>query len=122
MNELFTNNGASEFVSNRKHKHVREMDQRVESVNQLLKESKSHNTVVTWEQYRRDKNARTGNPLIDDYGKNDPNNPGEGGKGVVLEGEALAEASRLIEKYNLNVYASDRIPLNRMVPDARFPG
>ena len=76
----------------------------------------------TWANYRRDHSAKTGNTLIDDYGKNDLTRPGENGAAVILQGEELEEASRLIQKYNLNVYASDRIPLNRQVPDARFPG
>lgn len=77
---------------------------------------------ITWEEYRNNPGAITGNPLIDNYGKNDPSRMGENGSGVILVGEEKEKATRLISKYNVNVYASDRIPLNRMVPDSRFPG
>ncbi|XP_052796372.1 polypeptide N-acetylgalactosaminyltransferase 13-like [Mya arenaria] len=79
-------------------------------------------SALTWEQYQNDPSAITGNDLIDKYGRGDPGLPGENGTGVVFQGEERSEAERLIQKYNVNVYASDRIPLNRMVPDARFKG
>lgn len=77
---------------------------------------------ITWQEYRSNPSALTGNPLIDDYGKNDPSKMGENGSGVILVGEEKEKAVRLISKYNVNVYASDHIPFNRMVPDSRFPG
>lgn len=77
---------------------------------------------ITWQEYRSNPSALTGNPLIDNYGKNDPSKMGENGSGVILVGEEKEKAVRLISKYNVNVYASDHIPFNRMVPDSRFPG
>ncbi|XP_060581406.1 polypeptide N-acetylgalactosaminyltransferase 13-like [Ruditapes philippinarum] len=77
---------------------------------------------ISWQEYRSNPTALTGNPLIDDYGKNDPGKMGENGSGIILVGAEKEKATRLISKYNVNVYASDRIPLNRLVPDARFAG
>lgn len=64
----------------------------------------------------------TGNPLIDDYGKNDPLGPGENGVPVVLPEITKHNVSLALEKYHVNVLASDAIALNRKVPDSRFPG
>jgi hypothetical protein len=77
---------------------------------------------ITWDQLRKSPNSVFGNPKIDNYGKNDPSKMGENGSGVLLAGQDKANAAVLLDKYNVNVYLSDKIPLNRMVPDARFPG
>lgn len=77
---------------------------------------------ISWHDYRNNSTALTGNPLIDNYGKNDLTKIGESGSGIVLVGAEKDKANSLLAKYNVNVYASDMIPLNRMVPDARFPG
>lgn len=76
----------------------------------------------TWQEYRSNPNSLCGNPLIDTYGHNDRTRLGENGSGIVLVGTEKEKATQLISQYNVNVYASDRIPLNRMVPDARFAG
>ncbi|KAL4228077.1 hypothetical protein ACF0H5_013512 [Mactra antiquata] len=77
---------------------------------------------ITWSEYRANPQLLCGNPLIDTYGTNDPSKMGENGSGIILVGSEKEKATMLISEYNVNVYASDRIPLNRMVPDARFPG
>ena len=74
----------------------------------------------TWTEYRSNPNFITGNPLIDDYGQNDPTKTGENGRGVTFVGDEKKKSDALLKKYNLNVYASDVIPLNRKVPDSRF--
>ena len=76
----------------------------------------------TWEEYKRNPNFITGNSLIDDYGKNDVTKTGENGRGVTFSGGEKKKSEELLQKYNLNVYASDVIPLNRKVPDSRFKG
>jgi hypothetical protein len=76
---------------------------------------------ITAEEYRRDPKLKTGNPLIDDYGKNDLTKTGEMGRGVTFAGKEKAEAARKTQLYNINVMASDLIPLNRLVPDSRPP-
>ena len=64
----------------------------------------------------------SGNPLIDDYGKNNFNAPGENGLEVQLPENMRHNLSTVMEKYRINTIASDIIPLNRMVPDSRFKG
>ncbi|XP_050401932.1 inactive polypeptide N-acetylgalactosaminyltransferase-like protein 5 [Patella vulgata] len=59
--------------------------------------------------------------LIVSYGKNDLRLAGELGRGVIFVSEEKAKADAAMEKYRVNVYASDLIPLNRMVPDSRPP-
>lgn len=76
---------------------------------------------ITAEEYRRDPNLPTGNPLIDDYGKNDLTKTGEMGRGVTFVGKEKAAAAKKLQVYNINVMASDLIPLNRLVPDSRPP-
>ena len=76
----------------------------------------------TWKEYRNNPNFITGNPLIDNYGQNDPTKTGENGRGVTFVGEEKKKSENLMKKYNLNVYASDVIPLNRKIPDSRFTG
>ena len=76
----------------------------------------------TWEEYQRNPNFITGNSLIDEYGKNEVTKTGENGRAVTFSGEEKIKAEELQKKYNLNVYASDVIPLNRKVPDSRFEG
>ncbi|KAL3865525.1 hypothetical protein ACJMK2_042901 [Sinanodonta woodiana] len=78
------------------------------------------NIAKSWKEYQHNSNSTTGNPLIDDYGKNDPSKTGEHGRGVMFVGEEKIKAQKLMEQYQVNVYASDLIPLNRMVPDSRF--
>lgn len=56
---------------------------------------------------------------IHNYGQHDPWGDGSG---IILAGKEKEKASYSKEKYKINVYASDKIPLNRMVPDARFSG
>ena len=75
-----------------------------------------------WDEYRNNIQSMTGNPLIDDYDKNDLSRPGENGGGVTFVGQEKNKADELLKEYRLNVYASDIIPLNRKVPDARFKG
>ena len=74
----------------------------------------------SWREYRSNSNFITGNPLIDNYGQNDPTKTGENGRGVTFVGEEKKKSETLLKKYNLNVYASDMIPLNRKIPDSRF--
>ncbi|KAK3605648.1 hypothetical protein CHS0354_032599 [Potamilus streckersoni] len=78
------------------------------------------NIARSWKEYQNDSNSTIGNPLIDDYGKNDPRKIGEYGRGVTFVGEEQIKAQKLIAQYQVNVYASDLIPLNRIVPDSRF--
>lgn len=57
--------------------------------------------------------------LIDSYGKNDLTKTGEMGRGVIFVGDEKISATKSVEEYRVNVFASDLIPLNRMVPDSR---
>ena len=77
---------------------------------------------ISAEEYRQNPTLKTGNPLIDDYGKNDLHHTGEMGRGVTFVGQEKLKVSQSLEKYHLNVIASDLIPLNRLVPDSRPPG
>lgn len=76
---------------------------------------------ITADEYRKDPNLRTGNPLIDEYGENDLTKTGEMGRGVTFVGKEKAEATKKLQVYNINVMASDLIPLNRLIPDSRPP-
>lgn len=118
VNNLFRTSTANEIFK----RNTFERDNSVKEWFSIKSDALRKGKVLTWEDYRKNPSAKTGNTLIDDYRKNEPGKPGENGSAVILVGDELQEASRLIQKYNLNVYASDRIPLNRMVPDARFPG
>ena len=71
---------------------------------------------ITADEFRRNPRIKTGNALIDDYGKNNSSDKGENGKGVF---EMIDGASDFQKQYQINVLASDLIPLNRMVPDSR---
>ncbi|KAK7009295.1 polypeptide N-acetylgalactosaminyltransferase 1 [Biomphalaria glabrata] len=62
----------------------------------------------------------TGNPLIDNYGKNNLSDRGEMGKPVVLTPEEEARAQEAMSEFNVNIVASDVTPLNRLVPDSRL--
>ncbi|XP_041367912.1 inactive polypeptide N-acetylgalactosaminyltransferase-like protein 5 [Gigantopelta aegis] len=62
-----------------------------------------------------------GNPLISEYGRNDARLAGELGRGVVLVSEEKTKAEWAMREYRVNVFASDIIPLNRLVPDSRPP-
>ncbi|XP_029646622.2 polypeptide N-acetylgalactosaminyltransferase 13-like [Octopus sinensis] len=68
------------------------------------------------------KTDNSGNPLIYNYGKNNLSLKGENGSGVILKPKEEEKAKILSEEYNVNVYISDLIPLNRMVPDSRPVG
>ncbi|KAH3782141.1 polypeptide N-acetylgalactosaminyltransferase 13-like [Dreissena polymorpha] len=92
------------------------------TTNEFVKNRNKNTRQLTWSEYQQDSSAKTGNALIDNYGKNDLTRPGENGVGVHFVGEEKEQASQLIQQFNLNVLASDKIPLNRMVPDSRFPG
>lgn len=83
--------------------------------------TKGVHVTITAEEYRKDPNLRTGNPLIDEYGENDLTKTGEMGRGVTFVGKEKAEAAKKLQVYNINVMASDLIPLNRLVPDSRPP-
>ena len=48
--------------------------------------------------------------------------PGEMGVEVVVPQHMKANVSAVLDTYRINVLASDVIPLNRLVPDSRFPG
>ncbi|XP_048733058.2 polypeptide N-acetylgalactosaminyltransferase 1-like [Ostrea edulis] len=85
------------------------------------KATKGVTVTLTADEYRRDPKLKTGNPLIDDYGKNDLTKTGEMGRGVTFTGKEKAEAAKKTQMYNINVMASDLIPLNRLVPDSRPP-
>jgi hypothetical protein len=67
-------------------------------------------------------NIQTGNLLIDEYGQNDPNIDGGNGRGIFLSEKEGRNISAVLNKYKINILASDIIPLNRMVPDSRSPG
>ena len=86
--------------------------------------SKGKNNILaqTWDEYRRNPEFITENALIDEYGKNDLTKTGENGRGVLFAGREKKKSEELLKKYNLNVYASDLIPLNRKIPDSRFKG
>lgn len=77
---------------------------------------------VTAEQFRKDPTLKTGNPLIDTYGDNDDLLSGENGRGVTFVNKEKDSANSLMLEFNVNVMASDVIPLNRMVPDSRLDG
>ncbi|XP_052234412.1 polypeptide N-acetylgalactosaminyltransferase 13-like [Dreissena polymorpha] len=93
-----------------------------ENAHKLVKATYDCVHQLTWSEYQKNSSAKTGNVLIDKYGKNDLNRPGENGTGVHLVGKENEQANQLVEKLNINVLASDKIPLNRMVPDSRFDG
>jgi len=61
------------------------------------------------------------NPLIDDYGRNNPQSSGENGISVVIDAKLVDKVmeKQLFEQYKINVMVSDMVPLNRIVPDAR---
>ncbi|BFZ01203.1 hypothetical protein BsWGS_04242 [Bradybaena similaris] len=65
---------------------------------------------------------RTGNSLIDEYGKNNVENTGELGRGVILTAADKAKKDLVMKEYNVNTIISDMIHLNRLVPDSRIQG
>ncbi|KAK3578283.1 hypothetical protein CHS0354_010487 [Potamilus streckersoni] len=103
------------------HRFVSEKYTEGHSSNGLKKIITGRQVAKSWKEYQLDPNSITGNPLIDDYGKNDITKGGELGRGITFFGEEKRKAQKLIDQYHINVYASDLIPLNRMVPDSRFP-
>ena len=48
--------------------------------------------------------------------------PGEGGKVVVLSPDEQKEADRLFAKEAFNIVASDKIAMDRRIPDTRVDG
>lgn len=83
---------------------------------------KSPGVSITAEEFRRNSKLKTGNVLIDNYGKNDKMKNGENGRGVTFVGAEKRNVSEVLQKYHVNTIASDIIPLNRLVPDSRPPG
>ncbi|KAK7115920.1 polypeptide N-acetylgalactosaminyltransferase 1-like [Littorina saxatilis] len=77
---------------------------------------------ITAEEFRKHPKMKTGNPLIDTYGENDAFLSGERGRGVTFVDKEKEAAMTLQREFNINVMASDVIPLNRMVPDSRLDG
>ncbi|CAL1527728.1 unnamed protein product, partial [Lymnaea stagnalis] len=75
---------------------------------------------ITVEEFRA--GAKTGNPLIDNYGHSNRSERGEMGRRVILTPEEEERAKDAMEKFNVNTLASDAVPLNRMVPDSRIRG
>ncbi|KAL3865524.1 hypothetical protein ACJMK2_042900 [Sinanodonta woodiana] len=111
----------SNYISRNNSDLVRDkMQTHAELVSNPKKPFIDTNIAKSWKEYQYNSNSTTGNPLIDDYGKNDPSKTGEHGRGVMFVGEEKIKAQKLMEQYQVNVYASDLIPLNRMVPDSRF--
>lgn len=88
---------------------------------QTKQRSRSRNMISAVE-FQTIPNIQTGNLLIDEYGQNDPNTDGENGRGISISEEEERNLSAVLNKYKINILASDRIPLNRMVPDSRSPG
>lgn len=86
-----------------------------------VQSSRSSNMISSVE-FQTIPNFKTGNCLIDEYGQNDPNMDGENGRGISLSETEERNISAVLNKYHINILASDRIPLNRMVPDSRPPG
>ncbi|PVD36225.1 hypothetical protein C0Q70_03201 [Pomacea canaliculata] len=78
--------------------------------------------VITAEEFRRQPNSLTGNPLIDTYGDNDWLLAGEMGRGVTFSGEEKTTSEKLQDRWHINIMASDVIPVNRMLPDSRPEG
>ncbi|XP_059169601.1 polypeptide N-acetylgalactosaminyltransferase 1-like [Physella acuta] len=66
--------------------------------------------------------SKTGNSLIDEYGNNNVSVDGEMGGEVKVKPQEKAEVKSAMEEYHVNTIASDRIPLNRLVPDSRPAG
>ena len=48
--------------------------------------------------------------------------PGEMGVEMAVPQHMKANVTAVMVTHNINVLASDVIPLNRLVPDSRFPG
>lgn len=83
------------------------------------KVSKENVVKMSADDFRQTSNLMTGNRLIDDYGKNDIARAGENGRGLNFAGAEKKLVDSHMKKYQVNVLASDIIPLNRMVPDSR---
>ncbi|XP_064608475.1 inactive polypeptide N-acetylgalactosaminyltransferase-like protein 5 [Liolophura sinensis] len=77
---------------------------------------------VTAEDFRTQPHVRTGNALIDEYGKNDLQRMGENGRGVTFVGEEAKVVQGHLAAFHVNVLASDLISLHRTVPDSRPQG
>lgn len=76
--------------------------------------------MISVEEFWEDK--RTGNSLIDEYGKNNVGFSGELGRGVILTAADKAKKDLAMKEYNVNTIVTDMIPLNRLVPDSRIQG
>ncbi|CAJ0941791.1 unnamed protein product, partial [Mesorhabditis belari] len=68
----------------------------------------------------RDAVIERGWHAIPDYTKQ-RKGPGENGAGINLEGTEREEADELAKKWFMNVIASDKISLDRSIPDSRSP-
>ena len=77
---------------------------------------------ITADEFRKQPSLKTGNPLVDTYGENDPLLCGERGKGVVWGDKERDAAAALTQEFKVNVMSSDVIPLNRMIPDSQLDG
>ncbi|XP_059169552.1 inactive polypeptide N-acetylgalactosaminyltransferase-like protein 5 [Physella acuta] len=75
---------------------------------------------ITLEEFYAGK--ATGNPLIDGYGRNNLSAPGEMGLAVRPREDEKDEVDKVMAEFHINTLVSDRIPLNRMVPDSRLKG
>ena len=89
---------------------------------QLRKLASGLPVAITAAEFRKRPGLKTGNPLIDTYGENDVLLSGEQGRGVTFVDKDKEAAAALQREFNVNVKASDVIPLNRMVPDSRLDG
>lgn len=69
---------------------------------------------------KKGKNEYTSNPLIEQYGQNDLTRPGENGTPVIFSEKDKNAVAKIMNEYRVNILASDKTPLNRMVPDSRM--
>ena len=88
-----------------------------ENVIEMVKTRSVLQKVVSGNKLTKLKN--TGNLLIDEYGQNDLTFPGENGIPVPINENERQNVSDVMRKFRINVLASDKIPLNRIVPDSR---
>ncbi|XP_059169600.1 polypeptide N-acetylgalactosaminyltransferase 13-like [Physella acuta] len=77
-------------------------------------------TSISVDEFRA--GGKTGNPLIDGYGRNNLSAPGEMGLAVRPREDEKDEVDKVMAEFHINTLVSDRIPLNRMVPDSRLKG
>ncbi|CAG2241440.1 GALNT [Mytilus edulis] len=95
-----------------KHVQIKDMKKEKKSINcQILRELNDELLAFRKKRYldyKTSESKRTG--------------PGEKGKAVILEGEEKALGEKLYKKEAFNIIASDKISLQRSVPDVRDPG